>query len=220
MRRLLFLLWFCVVGAGLARGQQVTMSTPMHHLNSSFNESIGTSWGVSSKNGFFRFNGGGVPATNSTGGMQTGFPIKVGGMNGYFNGWAGQSYSASNSVYAPSVTSMNGYPAYIGAGSATPFVIGVTPVVGDWSHHSLYPSLPSMDYSAHSVLQERVRRMEEEKAFQGERRERTRRTVADLTPVPKKEKRSTSTQTAERPAKSVLEMKRLREAEQRERETR
>ena len=132
---------FCItlifVTAQNAGAQQMRITTPKHQVGDSFGESIGTSWGLSGKNWHFKYGGSGVAANPMFGdydpgmGVQTGFNFNRGGVQGNFNFWAGQGTERFYSGEAPSMTLINGQQGYIGDVSNTPYVISVTPVVGD-----------------------------------------------------------------------------------------
>ncbi|MDO4584651.1 MAG: hypothetical protein Q4D62_11175 [Planctomycetia bacterium] len=189
----------CVVGVlflgnGSLWGQQMTIGTPHHSTGSRFSESIGTRWGVSGKDWFLRVGGNPVTAPFGgdplAGGLRTGYSFQKGNTRGYFEGWAGQNYSARNSVTVPSVTIMNGQQGYIGAGSVTPFVIGTIPVVGGWDSR-YYPPAPPISPQSQSVLQEKLLRLEAEKKFPRK----------ELPPISRQEeKKSVSRPSAERPS--------------------
>ena len=135
------LILFCVtlifVAAQQAGAQQVRITTPKHQVGDSFVESIGTSWSLSGKNWFFKYGGSGAAVNPMFGnydpgmGMQTGFSFNRGGVQGDFNFWAGHGTERFYSGETPSMTLINGQQGYVGDVSNSPFVISVTPVVGD-----------------------------------------------------------------------------------------
>lgn len=117
-----------------ADAQQVSTTTPLRSNSSGYSEGIGVGWGLRGPGFFFNMNnpavppfGGYVPGT----GANLGWGFQNGRTSGFFNLNASQGFSASNSMVSGSVTSMNGMPGSIAAGSITPFVVGVTPVVGN-----------------------------------------------------------------------------------------
>lgn len=213
MKRVAYVVGLLFLGNVGLWGQQMTIGTPRHSTGASFSESIGTRWGVSGKNGFLRVGGNPVTAPFGgdplAGGLRTGYSFQRGNAQGYFEGWAGQNYSAHNSVIAPSVTTLNGQQGYIGAGSVSPFVIGTTPVVGGWDSR-YYPPAPPISTQPQSVLQEKLLRLEAEKQYprketpplsRTDERKATSRSSAESSP-----KRGS----AEKPALSVSELKKRR----------
>ncbi|MDO4549869.1 MAG: hypothetical protein Q4C96_01290 [Planctomycetia bacterium] len=134
-----------------AFGQQVTSTVGRHHVGDSFGESIGTSWAIGGKNWFMNYGGGGARAKNPMFGgyqpgmgMQTGFNINRGDVKGRFNAWAGQGTSRSYGGESISGTFMNGQQIYVGDVQVTPFVTGLTPVVGGW-HQGPQPVIGGYD---------------------------------------------------------------------------
>ena len=219
-----------------ALAQQIHTSSPMHNLSDSFNESIGSSWGLSGKNWFIDVGGGrtGMPpqfGNFSEGGLKTGFQFQKGGTSGYFNGWAHQNASRSNSTQIPSVTFMNGQGGYFQDVTETPFVVGVLPVVGAFNTFPTpMPNDPTTTLS-NSVLDQRIEHLNQQKAKPRAIREHPNapalKQVDDVprhTPKktasgkrPKEQtqthvSRSQDSHTADSPALSVSEMKRRNRA--------
>lgn len=249
MKKTLFILFFFGAGvlSGLASAQQIHATTPMQRNGSSFSESIGCNWGLSGKN--WSLNVGSPQANNlprygnydMNGGMRTGFQFQHGGTTGYFNGWAGQSYSGYNTVEAPSVTFMNGQRAYFENVTETPFVVSTIPVVGGWQNGAYQPYYDPQVTASPSVLQQKIERLNEEKKKPRYVRETpnapalkeveppsrsSKKTARATASVPKSTARdryytrSSNPDTAETPALSVAEMKRRRATAERNGETR
>jgi hypothetical protein len=123
------------VPVGVARGQQVQVSTPMNGVSDSFYEQIGSNWGFHSGGGFFNFGGAnpGVPPLggfNPNAGAQFGFGGRTGGGGFFFNGFAGQGSSRSIVSETPTVVIPNGGVGSIANVLQRPFVTGLVPVVG------------------------------------------------------------------------------------------
>lgn len=153
-----------------ASAQQIHASSPMQRYGSSFSESIGCNWGLSGRN--WSLNVGSPQANNlprygnydMNGGLRTGFQFQRGHTNGYFNGWAGQSYSGFNTLESPSVTFMNGQYASFEHVTETPFVVSTIPVVGTWQGGSYQPYYDPEVTLSPSVLQQRIEHLEQQKA--------------------------------------------------------
>lgn len=239
------LVGFSVVFAAVtvAVAQQVTIGTPLQGNHDSFSESIGSSWGISGKNWSLSFGGGGANpqfgGNDPNAGLNVGTSFQKGDVQGSFRGWASQGSDRSSTMSSPSVTMMNGQQAYVGDVSEHPFVTSVTPVVGNYNR--MRNSTPPATYN--TPLQERLQRMQSEqqlyKKYSGKNeeaqgvvpaKERTRavtkrraeKETAAERPAAKSGKakaRSSSGSnpgTAERPARSVAEMKRQFNAQQAE----
>ena len=229
--------------ATLAVAQQVTIGTPLQGNHDSFSESIGSSWSVSGKNWFLNFGGGGANpqfgGNDPSGGLNVGTSIQKGDVTANFRGWASQGSDRSSTMSSPSVTMMNGQQAYVGDVSEHPFVTGVTPVVGNYNR--MRNSTPPAAYN--TPLQERLQRMQEEQQlyqkYSGQNagaqgvvpaKERTRaatkRRAEKETAAERSTKKSGKAKarsssgsnrnagTAERPARSVAEMKRQFDSQQ------
>ena len=134
--RLLALLGFLLFSAGEVAAQQVTVSTPHHSLSDSFYENMGTSWGLSGPNWFFRFGGSPTQAAPQFGGFDHntganfGFARQGGPISGWFNGNFSSGYRQSFVSQVPSVTLTNGVPGFIADASQSPFVVSYVPIVG------------------------------------------------------------------------------------------
>ncbi len=233
----------CFLGSNVfsafVAAQQIHVTTPMQRNGSSFSESTGCNWGLSGRN--WSLNVGGNQANNlprygnydMNGGLRTGFQFQNGHTNGYFNGWAGQSYSGYSTMEAPSVTFMNGQRAYFENVTETPFVVSTIPVVGGWQNGAYQPFYDPEVTMSPSVLQQRIERLEQEKKAPRyvrepnapalreveppvQRQKKTARASASVSPEKAARERynarSSNPGTAETPALSVAEMKRRRAA--------
>ena len=221
MRHLGIIVLCFVLNAAWANAQQVTIGTPMQRMGDSFSESIGSNWGLSGKNWSFQFGGSSNAATPHFGnyeagsGANTGVSFQGGGVNGYFRGWADQGYSNSNTMVTPSTTIMNGQQGYIGDVQERPFVVGMTPVVGNYARQRSRTEPPAYN----SVLQEKMERLQYEKQAEKKAKVSGKKSVSTKKASRPTAKRNSNTApsqvgaglnpgTAERPARSVSEMKR------------
>ena len=216
--------------------QQIHTSSPMRNLSDSFSESIGSSWGLSGKNWVLNVGGGrtGMPpqfGNFSESGLKTGFQFQRGGTSGYFNGWAHQNASRSNSTQIPSVTFMNGQGGYFQDVTDTPFVVSVIPVVGAFNTFPTpMPNDPTTTLS-NSVLDQRIDSLNQQKAkprvirehpnapalkqVEDAPRPKTRKTASSKPSAERTQahvSRSQDSHTADSPALSVSEMKRRNRA--------
>ncbi len=123
--------------AGVCWGQappQVTITTPMHSLGHSYFERVGTQWSLRGPGFFARF--GAAPAVPPFGrfqpgaGIQGGVGFQGGPWQGQLHFFAGQGARTSFTTVAPSMTVTQGMPGTMFAGTWSPFVVGVVPVVG------------------------------------------------------------------------------------------
>jgi hypothetical protein len=96
-------------------------------------------------------------ANNPGAGAQGGFAIGGRGGEAFFNFAAGQGRTTSHTMEAPMVTVMNGMPGQFSDQIQTPFVTGVTPVVGGFGGGYGPPPLPSQRFSP---LLERIGRLQ------------------------------------------------------------
>lgn len=122
-----------------ASAQQVVTSTPFQNLNNSFYESTGINWSLQGSNWFANFGGGppllpafGNPDPNA--GLRSGVAFQRGGVSGSLGFSLAQGSNRSNVSTTPSVTTMNGVPGSISSQTISPFVTGITPVVGGYSY--------------------------------------------------------------------------------------
>jgi hypothetical protein len=119
----------------LAIAQQVHTGTGNMNGGDSFNEFVGSHWGMHGQGWFFNFGGGapgggaGVPFGGVPGGLSGGFGFGGGGVGGGFGFTAGQGYSSSVGSTTGSLTTMNGAPGFLFNGTLTPFVTQIIPVV-------------------------------------------------------------------------------------------
>ena len=113
---------------------QVTVTTPMHAVGTSYFEQIGTQWSLRGPGFFARFGGG--PAVPPFGrfqpgaGLHGGLGFRGGPWQGNLHFFAGQGARTSFTTVAPSLTVTQGMPGTMFAGTWSPFVMGVVPVVG------------------------------------------------------------------------------------------
>jgi len=220
--------------------QQIHVASPMQNLSDSFSESIGCSWGLSGKNWSLNVGGGQTVMRPQFGnfsesGLKTGFQFQKGGTSGYFNGWAHQNSSRSNTTQIPSVTFQNGHGGYFQDVTETPFVVSVLPVVGAFNTFPTpMPQDPSTRLST-SVLDQKIDHLNQQKAKPRFIREHPNapalKQVEDVPKrVPKKMasnrskfeqtetrvSRGQNSHTADSPALSVAEMKRRNRAKNKE----
>lgn len=142
-----------------ALAQQTTIHQPFNTASQSFSENIGVQWGFRFPGGSFQF-GGPTPAA-AQGGAQFGTHFGSGDTGGYFRAYAGQSVNTNLSSESASVTVGNGQTGSIFEGRAVPFVLGVVPVVGDFSGGS--NDSPGVPYApTRSAFQDRVERLRAE----------------------------------------------------------
>ncbi len=128
-----------VFGLSLPRSadaQMVHTSTPVTSISSSYYEGTSFGWSLRGPNWFANFGGGGplLPPFGGVGGggLTGGFGFGGGGVSGNLNFNFAQGSSQSISSTSPSLTTMNGYPGSFSSGVVRPFVVGLTPVVGDY----------------------------------------------------------------------------------------
>ncbi len=111
--------------------QQVTTHTPFQTHGTRFFEQSNVGWSIQNPHYFLSFNGGGAappfggfqPNAGLSGGFATG--------NARLNFNFAQGASSTSSTIAPVLTTTNGYPGSLFIGSTGPFVVGVTPLVGN-----------------------------------------------------------------------------------------
>ena len=122
----------------IATGQMVTTSTPFNSIGSNYFESNTMGWSLQGRNWFANFGDGGPllpPLGGATGGggLSGGVGFAGGGVRGTLGFNFAQGSSQSINSTTASVTTMDGYPGSISAGVVRPFVVGFTPVVGDYA---------------------------------------------------------------------------------------
>ena len=134
-----------------ADAQMIHTSTPMQNIGSSYFESSSIGWSLQGPNGFANFGGGGplLPpfgGADPNAGLSGGFGFAGNGASGSLRFNFAQGSSRSISSTTPSVTTMNGVPGSISSGVVRPFVIGFTPVVGDYR-----AAVAPLDHSAQAA---------------------------------------------------------------------
>lgn len=123
--------------------QMVTTSTPFNRVGDSFHENIGSSWSLRGNNWNMSFGGGNAnPGASqfgnngANGGLRGGVGFVGNGFSGNIWGQMSQGSSRSLVSQTPSVTTFNGAPGVVSDTQQSPFVIGMTPVVGYWDGHN------------------------------------------------------------------------------------
>lgn len=109
-------------------GQLVTTGVGNSNLQSGFSESFGVDLSLRGNN--FVFQQGGGPLLPAFGPPINPSRIGIGGPGGGLSIFGGQSSSRSITSQSASVTSLDGTPGSIVSQQLTPFVTGLTPVVG------------------------------------------------------------------------------------------
>ncbi|MEO1528476.1 MAG: hypothetical protein AAFX06_23885 [Planctomycetota bacterium] len=131
-------LFLILVGSQASTAQQIVTSAPFQTLNNSFYEQTGINWSLRGPNFFANF--GGPPLLPAFGGadpnagLRTGFAFQRGGISGSLGLSLAQGSNRSSVSTTPSVTTMNGVPGNISSQTISPFVTGITPVVGGYSY--------------------------------------------------------------------------------------
>lgn len=123
--------------ATTAQAQMINSTVPFNGLNSSFFETSGVNWSLRGPNAFANFGGRGPllpPFGNAdpNGGLRGGVGFGGGGVSGSLGFQFAQGSSQSITSSAPSLTTMDGYPGSFSAGVIRPFVLGYTPIVGNY----------------------------------------------------------------------------------------
>jgi hypothetical protein len=113
-------------------------STPFQSFGSSYSEGASIGWSLRGSNWFANFGGGGplLPPfgpVDPNSGLNGGFRFGGGDVSGSLGFHFGQSSNRSIVSTTPSITTMDGVPGSISAGVIEPFVIGFTPIVGDYA---------------------------------------------------------------------------------------
>ena len=120
------------------RAQMIHTSVPFSSINSSYYETSGVNWSLRGPNWFANFGGRGPllpPFGNAdpNGGLRGGFAFGGGGgVSGSLGFQFGQGSSRSMTSTTPSLTTMDGVPGSMSAGVIQPFVVGYTPIVGNY----------------------------------------------------------------------------------------
>lgn len=135
---LIALLLFLGMRATPLLAQPLTTGVPFQSINNSFYEQFGVNWSIQGPNFFANFGGPppfppfGSPDPNS--GLRTGFGFQRGGVSGSLGLNLAQGSSRSIVSTTPSITTMNGAPGSISSQTLSPFVTGITPVIGGNSY--------------------------------------------------------------------------------------
>ncbi|MFV0442331.1 MAG: hypothetical protein ACK5Q5_02035 [Planctomycetaceae bacterium] len=119
--------------AAIASAQQVTIRVPQQSISSGYYEYIGSRWVYFGPGFGFSFGGQPLPTYggfNPNAGLDGGFPFGSGGTGGQFNFSAVAGGSTAFTTTTPMLTVTNGVPGSITAGQFTPFVTGISPVLG------------------------------------------------------------------------------------------
>ena len=146
------LLLVFAVAAPFASAQQVVTTVPFQNLNDSFYERTGVNWSLRGPNFFANF--GGPPLLPAFGGADPNCRfarrcwIPRGGLSGSLGFSFAQGSNRSSVSTAPSVTTMNGVPGTISSQTISPFVTGITPVVGGYSYGN-----PTQDNVSNQMFQ-------------------------------------------------------------------
>ncbi len=139
MKRWLGLLFGIVVFFPATRcsAQQVQVQSPLQSLNHSYHESFRTQWSLGGPRWFFNSGNGPVVPFGQpelSGGLQGGMGFQNRrGIIGQLGLSAAQGSQTSFSGSAPSLMVTSGVPGYFFSGQFSPFVIGIRPVVGNWT---------------------------------------------------------------------------------------
>lgn len=219
----------------VASAQQVTVGTPYHNFGDSFYENFGIGFGFNLRgynvngpgtrvvgllpNGQFvpggdiQFRqgsfGAAVPTMggfNPAAGATGGFAVGGRGGDAFFNFAAGQGRTTTHTMEAPMVTVMNGQPGSFSDQMQTPFVTGVTPIVGGMGGGFSMPPVPTTRVSP---LLERVQRMQAGERGSSSASARSRK-AADKPAAVRDELEDASASTAGQPALSIAEIQRQR----------
>ncbi len=131
----IFLLTICLTS--ISEGQMIYSTVPLTQTHSSFFETSGFHWSLRGPN-WFANSGGQGPLLPPFGnfdpnaGLRGGVGFSSGRVSGSLGFHFAQGSSQSIVSSAPSLTTMDGYPGSFSAGVIRPFVIGYTPVVGNF----------------------------------------------------------------------------------------
>lgn len=133
--------------------QQVTTQFPFQTHGTRFFEQSNIGWSIHNPHYSLSFNGGGVappfggyqPNAGLSGGFAAG--------NAQFNFNFAQGASSTSSTIAPVLTTTNGYPGSLFIGTTRPFVVGVTPLVGNAGIGNAAPVSPLAQRVATGQLQ-------------------------------------------------------------------
>ena len=133
--------------------QQVTSQFPFQTHGTRFFEQSNIGWSLHNPHYSMSFNGGGV--TPPFGGYQPNAGLSGGfaAGNAQFNFNFAQGASATSSTIAPVLTTTNGYPGSLFIGTTRPFVVGVSPLVGNAGIGNAAPVSPLAQRVATGQLQ-------------------------------------------------------------------
>lgn len=170
----------------------INTTTPLQSNSDSFYESFNVGWSVRGPNFFASFNSPAPPpfgGFNPNAGLTSGFAFGNRKFSGNLNFNFSQGYSRTSTTIAPSVTSMNGQPAFFFDGTVRPFVYSVVPVVGGGGPFFSVPSGrvprgfgPSYEQRLASLRQQLTRGRELQAADGPQSRTETSRTETESEP--------------------------------------
>ncbi|MEM1067257.1 MAG: hypothetical protein AAGG48_07025 [Planctomycetota bacterium] len=132
----LFFAAFALLSVSVCEAQMINTTVPFNNWNSSYFESSGVQWSLRGPNWFANSGGGpllppfGQPDPNA--GARTGVAFGGGGVSGSLGLQLSQGSSRTMTTSAPSVTTMDGFPGAFASGVIRPFVVGSTPIVGNY----------------------------------------------------------------------------------------
>jgi hypothetical protein len=209
--------------------QQIGVGTPFGSINDGYYECYGIGWGLNWPSGFARFGMPGQPFPpfgrfDASSGFQTGWRFGNGNFNGSVFLSASQGSYRSFTSQSPYITLMNGYPGAFYDLSLSPFVTGYMPVVGGYPVFGpMMPGVMPQDNTGEPNPLDRVQVMRRLLASQDQGKAagmdesdpgramlpRHADTVVEKPPMASPARGSS----ADRPAPSVAEAKRLHELE-------
>ena len=209
--------------------QQIGVGTPFNSINNGYYERYGVAWQMNWRGSFANFGVPGQPIPpfgnfDPSSGLQTGWRFGNGNFRGSIWLSAAQGSNTSFVGQTPYVTSMNGYPAGFYDQSLSPFVTGLVPVVGDYPVFGpMSPGITPPTNSTQSNPLDRVQVMRRLLDSQN----RGRQSGADgpdpgeamlprrseSAPAAERPSPAAGNSSADRPAPSVAEAKRLYEIE-------
>lgn len=138
--RVIFAFLICVwaIPASHSRAQMIHTATPFQSIGSSYSEGGSIAWSLQGNNWFANFGGAGplLPPfgpVDPGGGIRGGLGFVGDDVSGSLRFQFGQSSHRSNVSTTPSLTLTDGVPGSISSGVLQPFVIGFTPVVGNYA---------------------------------------------------------------------------------------
>jgi hypothetical protein len=125
----------CQLQATTVQAQMIHSSIPLNTVNSSYFESSGIRWSLRGPNWFANFGGPLLPPFGNpdpNAGLRGGFAFGGGDVSGSLGFQFAQGSSQTITSSAPSLTTMDGVPGSFSAGVISPFVMGLTPIVGNY----------------------------------------------------------------------------------------